>query len=240
METKLVEFDRVRKLYEKYVSWDPTNSQAWIHFAETEEYLQDIERARAIFEIAISQDSLDAPEAVWKRFIDFETALGEFERARDVYERLLEKVQHFKVFTTYASWEVTQANNERDVGVVKGRKIFERANEALKEARSKLEVRKRVEVSGKTRLRLTFIQRTALLQSWRDFELEYGDAEHIKLLDEKMPKRIKKRRRLDDDSFEEYEDWMFPSEDEGTAKKAANILSMAIGQDDSDDSSDDD
>lgn len=38
------------------------NSMTWIKFAELENLLGDVERSRAIFQIAISQTALDMPE----------------------------------------------------------------------------------------------------------------------------------------------------------------------------------
>lgn len=59
--------------------------------------LGDMERARAIYELAVSQPRLDMPELLWKAYIDFETGLGEFDKARGLYERLLERTLHVKV-----------------------------------------------------------------------------------------------------------------------------------------------
>lgn len=59
--------------------------------------LGDVERARAIYELAVGQPRLDMPELLWKAYIDFESGLGEFERARLLYERLLERTLHVKV-----------------------------------------------------------------------------------------------------------------------------------------------
>ncbi|ESQ53915.1 hypothetical protein EUTSA_v10027428mg, partial [Eutrema salsugineum] len=43
------------------------------------------ERARAIFELAISQPALDIPELLWKMYIDFEISERELERTRALY-----------------------------------------------------------------------------------------------------------------------------------------------------------
>ena len=242
-EKTLYEFDRVRKLYERQISWDPTSSQAWINFAQHEENMEDFTRARGIFEIAISQDSLDAPEAVWKYYIDFETDQGEYDKAREVYERLLKQVPHHKVFTSFANWEVAHtgadAGGEAEAGddaIERGRQIFARADKVLKDVASKDEVCS--PLLGSKALILTIPQRAALLQSWQTFELQYGDDEHIDAINGKLPELVKKRRRLDDNSFEEYEDWVFPGDDEGIGR-ATNLLSMAIGGDSDSDSDED-
>jgi crooked neck len=48
----------------------------------------------------------------------------------------------------------------------------------------------------------------------------------LKKVEAQMPSRVKKRRKLDDDSFEEYMDWLFPADNEGEAKMS-NLLAMA-------------
>ena len=54
-------------------------------FAELETILGDPERARAVFELAITQQALDMPEVLWKTYIDFEVELGEIDNARNLY-----------------------------------------------------------------------------------------------------------------------------------------------------------
>lgn len=62
LELQLREFDRCRKLYEKFLEFSPENCTTWIKFAELETILGDIERGRAIYELAIGQPRLDMPE----------------------------------------------------------------------------------------------------------------------------------------------------------------------------------
>ena len=50
-----------------------------------ETILGDPERARAVFELAITQQALDMPEVLWKTYIDFEVELGEIDNARNLY-----------------------------------------------------------------------------------------------------------------------------------------------------------
>lgn len=63
---------RCRILYEKYLEWGPSNAAAWLRYAEFEAALGEAGRARALYELAISQPLLDMPEALWKGYIDFE------------------------------------------------------------------------------------------------------------------------------------------------------------------------
>ncbi|KAH9809501.1 Pre-mRNA-splicing factor clf1, partial [Teratosphaeria destructans] len=111
METRLLEFVRCRTLYEKWIEWDPSVSQSWIHFAELERLLQDPDRARAIFELATQQPVLDMPELLWKAYIDFEEEEAQepddYARPRALYERLLQKTDHVKVWISYAQFEIS-------------------------------------------------------------------------------------------------------------------------------------
>ena len=67
IERQLGNIERVRTVYEKYLEWSPANCTAWCKFAEFEQqYLGEVGRARAIYELAIAQPILDMPEVLWK------------------------------------------------------------------------------------------------------------------------------------------------------------------------------
>ena len=85
--------------------FDPTNSAAWIKYAELETQLADYNRARGIFELGASQTPLSMPELLWKAYIDFEVEEGERARARALYERLAAASGHWKVWVAYAMFE---------------------------------------------------------------------------------------------------------------------------------------
>ncbi|KAG8583775.1 hypothetical protein GDO81_008541 [Engystomops pustulosus] len=88
LELQLREFDRCRKLYEKFLEFAPENCTTWIKFAELETILGDTERARAVYELAIGQPRLDMPE-VWISFAQFELSAGSEDtlaKCRQIYE----------------------------------------------------------------------------------------------------------------------------------------------------------
>ena len=125
LELKLFEFVRCRTLYEKHIEWNPSNCQAWIKFSELERGLDDLERTRAIFELAIQQEQLDMPELLWKAYIDFEEEEGEYERTRQLYERLLDKTDHVKVWISYAHFEINvPEDDEMEVDGVQVSRFF--------------------------------------------------------------------------------------------------------------------
>jgi len=152
LEEKLHEFVRCRTLYEKHIEWNPANCQAWIKFAELERALDDLDRTRAIFELAVRQSALDMPELLWKAYIDFEEEEGEYDHTRALYERLLDKTDHVKVWISYAHFEINvpdegeedeDEDEERPVSEEakkRARKVFERAYKSMKEKDLKEEV----------------------------------------------------------------------------------------------------
>ncbi|KAM5470138.1 NineTeen Complex (NTC) component [Microsporum audouinii] len=218
IERKLFEFSRCRTLFEKQIEWNPSQSESWIKFAELERGLDDVERARAIYELGINQTALDMPELLWKAYIDFEEYEGEYDRTRSLYERLLKKTDHVKVWINYARFEINvpegdeeeDENEERPVSEEaksRARKVFERANRVMKDKDMREE-------------------RVALLNAWKSFEHTHGSPDDISRIEKQMPRKVKKKRKVDDDRFEEYIDYIFPADDESTAM-ISNLLSTA-------------
>ena len=233
MEMQLREFDRCRTLYEKFLENSPTNSYAWISYAGLEKLLDDVDRVRAIYEFAIANpQGLDIPEAVWKAYIDFEVEEGEYDRARALYEKLLDKTDHVKVWISFAEFEVSIPEDEEeeaeeeeaervisDTAKARGRAVFDRAYRRMRERDLKEEVYHKYPNNAN-------IQRVVLLESWKQYELTYGDEKTLAQVEELMPKVVKKRRKLDDGSFEEYFDYLFKDGDEGN-QKMLNLLKKA-------------
>lgn len=238
LELKLFEFGRCRKLYEKQIAWNPANCQAWIKCAELERGLDDLDRARAIFEMAVEQPSLDMPELLWKAYIDFEEEEGEYDRTRQLYERLLEKTGHVKVWISYAHFEINVPDEENEGedeesrpvsedAKRRARQIFQRAYKIMKEKDLKEEVS-----FGLLRFYLRDLsdikQRVALLNAWKSFENTHGSQEDIQKVESQMPRRVKRRRKVEGSQteFEEYMDYVFPADDEHAAKMS-KLLQMA-------------
>ncbi|KAF4770714.1 hypothetical protein N7455_007093 [Penicillium solitum] len=209
MEHRMYEFGRCRTLFEKRLEWNPSNTQVWLEFAELERDLDDAERTRAIYELAIEQSTLDMPELVWKAYIDFEEEENEYERVRQLYERLLQKTDHVKVWLNYARFETSLLFEEGEEeeeeqkpltndAILRSRAVFSRAEKALKD-------------KGQTN------DRVDILNAWQAFEHESGSPEDIEKIDKQMPRRVKKRRKMGDDKYEEYTDFVFPADDQSAA-----------------------
>ncbi|KAI9898961.1 hypothetical protein N3K66_005422 [Trichothecium roseum] len=220
LERRLFEFVRCRTLYEKHIEFNPANCQTWIRFAELERGLDDLDRTRAIFELAVQQAQLDMPELLWKAYIDFEEEEGEYERTRELYERLLDKTDHVKVWISYAHFEINIPEDEEeeregqgededaeapvsDEAKARARKIFSRAHRSLLGKDLKDEC-------------------VTLLNAWLSFERTHGSGADADAVQKHMPRRVKRRRRAEgagagDDDWEEYFDYVFPAEERQSA-----------------------
>ncbi|XP_041325204.1 crooked neck-like protein 1 isoform X2 [Pyrgilauda ruficollis] len=208
LELQLREFDRCRKLYEKFLEFAPENCMSWIKFAELETILGDIDCARAIYELAISQPWLDMPEVLWKSYTDFEMEQEECERARSLYRRLLQRTQRGKVWISLARFELLAGQEER---LQRCQQIYQEANKAMCSCEEKEE-------------------RVMLLESWRSFEDEFGTDATKERIDKLMPEKIKKRRKLQakdgsDAGWEEYCDYIFP--EDTACQPNLKLLAMA-------------
>lgn len=208
LELQLREFDRCRKLYEKYLEFGPENCTTWIKFAELETILGDMDRARAIYELAIGQPRLDMPEVLWKSYIDFEIEQEEYEKTRELYRRLLQRTQHVKVWISYAQFELSLESEDR---LAKCQQIYEEANKAMRNCEEKEE-------------------RLMLLESWRDLEAEFGTDVTQERVRKLLPEKVKKRRKLQaedgsDAGWEEYYDYIFP--EDSANQPNLKLLAMA-------------
>ena len=208
LELQLREFDRCRKLYEKFLEFGPENCTSWIKFAELETILGDVERARAIYELAVSQPRLDMPELLWKSYIDFEIEQEEPERARALYRQLLGRTQHVKVWISFARFEFSAG---KEAGVAACRRVYEEANQSMRKRGEKQE-------------------RLLLLQSWRSFEEEFGTAADKERVDKLMPEKARKRRKVQADdgseaAWEEHYDYIFP--EDAASQPNVKLLAMA-------------
>nr|CAD1834475.1 unnamed protein product [Ananas comosus var. bracteatus] len=181
--------------------------------------LFETERARAVFELAIAQPTLDMPELLWKAYIDFEISEHEYERTRQLYERLLDRTRHLKVWISYAKFEASAgleveeadgkkksenhdaSSHEQQMQCIQRcRAVFERASDYFRANASELKE-----------------ERAMLLEEWLNMESSFGSLGCVNTVQKKLPRKIKRKRAIttEDDTpigFEEYYDYIFPDE----------------------------
>ncbi|KAI0267390.1 pre-mRNA-splicing factor CLF1 [Gloeopeniophorella convolvens] len=230
LEFDLREFDRVRTLYEKYIEFDPTNSAAWIKYAELETQLADYSRARGIFELGVAQTPLSMPELLWKAYIDFEVEEGERARARALYERLAASSGHWKVWVAYAMFEAQEIQLPRDE-----REDEEEDEDGGEEREPKmvegdLAVARLVFQKGYDDLKGRGLknERVALLQVWQTFEEQRGSPDDVAKVEGMMPVQGK-RRYVDEETgqlVEDY-DYIFADDEREANPTSFKFLQMA-------------
>lgn len=64
-----------------------------------------------------------------------------------------------------------------------------------------------------------------LLEAWKSMESEHGTPETLQSIESKMPRVVKKRRKVDGGVWEEYFDYIFP--DDEMDKPNFKLLAMA-------------
>jgi crooked neck len=205
LEMRLGNIDRCRTIYGRFLEVHPQNPKAWNVYVDLEDSVGEMERARALCDLAIKQERLDMPELVWKRYIDLEVSHEELESARKVWLELLHKSSHVRVFVAYTEFEALTCEsmpNCRDA-LEKGVKGFK--------------------ADGRNE------ERAMLLEHWLKLEKEHGDEASQDAVGKRQPKRVKKRRAVPgedgQDAFEEYMDYVFP--DDAPTQQNLKILEMA-------------
>jgi len=213
LERQMGEIDRCRAIYTKWLETMPEHCPAWAGMAELEASVGETERARAVFELGVTQEMLETPESLWKAFIDFECDEGRADNVRALYGRLLQLTGHVRVWIAHALFEVdgddgddANRSDEKPVlergGLQAARDIFQRGYNTLKEQGLKEE-------------------RVLLLNSWRDAEMRTPGG-NVASVEAKLPRKIKMRRAATDEAgagaaggWEEYYDYLFPDDEQG-------------------------
>ncbi|THH23280.1 hypothetical protein EUX98_g7900 [Antrodiella citrinella] len=207
----------------EFDAFDPSNSPAWIKYAELETQLEDFARTRAIFELGVAQVQLSMPELLWKAYVDFETEEGDREKARALYERLIALSGHVKVWISYALFEaepiaVPRAERDEDedeeVPMVEGdadkaRQVFQRGYNDLKSKGLKSE-------------------RVALLEVWKTFEEKNGSEDDAAKVQAMFP-IVSRKRRVDEETGQAVEEWdmVFADDERESNPTTFKFLQMA-------------
>mmetsp|Transcript_49827 Transcript_49827/g.115697 ORF Transcript_49827/g.115697 Transcript_49827/m.115697 type:complete len:679 (-) Transcript_49827:63-2099(-) len=206
LEMRLGNIDRCRKIYAKFLEAHPQNPKAWNVYVDLEDSVGELERARALCNLAVEQERLDMPELVWKRYIDLEVNHDEFDHARAVWLRLLNKSSHVRVYIAYSEFEAQTCES------------MPRCREALERGVKHFKAENRGD------------ERAMLLEHWLKLEKEFGNEASAEAVEKRQPKRVKKRRAVPgetagQEAYEEYMDYVFP--DDKPEQQNLKILEMA-------------
>ncbi|XP_077166467.1 crooked neck-like protein 1 isoform X3 [Paroedura picta] len=208
--------DAVREVYERAIANVPPIQEKrhwkryiylWINYALYEELeAKDPERTRQVYQACV--ELIPHKKVLWKSYIDFEIEQEEYENTRNLYRRLLQRTQHVKVWISFAQFELSAG---KDDSLSRCRQIYEEANKTMRNCEEKEE-------------------RLMLLESWRNFEEEFGTESSKERVEKLMPEKVKKRRKLQaedgsDAGWEEYYDYIFP--EDAANQPNLKLLAMA-------------
>jgi len=161
---------------------------------------------------------MDFPENIWKAYIDFEISIDNFEEARQLFRQLVEQTNHVKVWIGFAKFEIENAGSYKN-----SKTVYQEAYNYFKTEEPELKE-----------------ERLMILESWIAMEKQHGTESSYSDVKAKMPKRVKKRRKIkiiydeqqeeeqnkeDEGGWEEFYDYIFP--DDESQKRNLKILEMA-------------
>jgi len=228
LEIKLKEFDRVRKIYEKYIESFPNNTDVWIQYADLEENLNDIDRSRGILEIGVEQLASEKSVGdIWFKYIDLEVEQRRYEDARKLYARYLDTDKNSTlIWIKMALFELTVPREEQ-------LKEYEKKIEEAGDDDIDFEFDITDEAKSRTRecfeKALTHFktenlknERIVILEAFKKFEEVHGDSVTLSKIEKRQPTVVKKTKTLEDGATQEYFDFVFPDD-----KKMSKFLENA-------------
>ncbi|ODV59862.1 Clf1p [Ascoidea rubescens DSM 1968] len=234
IEIKLKEFDRVRKIYEKFLESYPGLINIWNEYAEFESNLDDIERSRKIYEIAInlprfslssSNTSNNAQlieiKQFWKKYIDFEYEQNQFTKSIELFEKFLANSGYdVKVWIEYANFELTIPTEEQLLQYQNGEDDQDEIEIEITEIQLNNARRIFEEALKYYRDNEMKEKRSIVMEAFKDFEEENGTKESFETLKKRMPMIVRKINKVENKKYsKEYIDYIFPDD----AKKSISL-----------------
>ncbi|KAI0463954.1 hypothetical protein LJB42_002963 [Komagataella kurtzmanii] len=213
MELKLKEFDRVRKLYEKFIETWPMDVSLWMEYAEFENQMDDDERCKAIYEIVTNGSEIlpdEERKEAFSKFIEYLMSTYQYSEARNAYSQFLILFKHDTViWTKKAIFELTipseeqlneyllRANQNEDLEFE-----FEATEESKQRTRKEFE--KALAFAKATNNKS---MRVMLFQAFKEFESVYGTKGSQEEINERFPTVVRRR-----EGDEEVVDYVFPDD----------------------------
>ena len=162
MESLLKEYNRVRIIYQKYVSCIPSDIRGWVKYAEFESQQGEIQLARNIFEEAIESKAIESNDLLWSLYIDFESKVGNIDHVRSLFERSLASCPSLPIWKSRIMFESDVCND-----VDQARALFSQAEQSLSQDRKDILTLREFRVT---------------------FEKEFGDEQSVEQAYNQMPR----------------------------------------------------
>ena len=217
IEKKLAEWDRVRQIYQKWLEYtlvfgQPCNGLVK-EYLEFETSLGETGRCESllqtVFELIKNEDALKSFDQteMFNLAVSFFTEEMKYDKIRKLFRDLVTSNPTTDNWISFALFESTiptatqldqfLKSNDAVLEIEVGQEQMENTRSIFKEADAYFA--KVHDVEG----------RKVVLEGWKQYELANGDERSVTVVQEKLPKRVKKRRTVDGIE-EEYFEWEFP------------------------------
>ncbi|CAH6723664.1 pre-mRNA-splicing factor Clf1p [[Candida] jaroonii] len=238
LEKKLGEWDRIRKIFEKWFELSLIKSSSAIKvlltYVDFEKELGELDRCENLFLLglklvdnSITGEKLTPYDLLYTSFINYYKENFEYDKARSLYEQLISENDDVKVWISFANFESSipnesqlmdfNSNTQTELEVEieetqkeKSRKVFERALNHFKTENKNEE-------------------RLIILQAWKSYEMDLGDNESLSKVEKKFP-TIAKRTKTEDNITKEYLEYVFPEEKPDINKFLQNAKKWAAAK----------
>lgn len=233
LEQKLGEWDRVRKLYEKWLelSLVGENNLSTINtllaYIDFEKNIQEHQRCISLFELGVrlvEDDKIftkvNPLEHMLMQFITYYKEEMRYTEARLLYRKLVERVSTPKVWISFALFESSIPTDSQ-------LKAFEESTE--EEFEFSIDETHRETTRSVFREANDFFKqnnlkedRAVIIEAWKQYEEANGSEESLRDITKMLPV-IVKRRRLIEGEEEEYLDYIFPEDEETKPAKISGL-----------------
>lgn len=233
LEQKLGEWDRVRKLYEKWleISLVGENNLSTINtllaYIDFEKNIQEHQRCISLFALGVQlvEDDkiftkVNPLEYMLMRFITYYKEEMSYAEARLLYRKLVERVSTPKVWISFALFESSiptdsqlkafeeSTGEEFEFSIDEThrentRSVFREANDFFKQNSLKED-------------------RAVIIEAWKQYEEANGSEESLSDINKKLPVIVKRRRFIEGEE-EEYLDYIFPEDEEAKPAKISGL-----------------
>lgn len=224
LEKKLGDWERCRKIYEKWLEIDMKATSTLIEYITFERDLEEHSRAVGLFEIGMELNA----ESIWKPYVSYLQEKTEFAQARQVYRRVIDldlsksavvwiafamfesRIPTEEQLRSYEAGEIETEGDEMEFSITdvqrnNTRRILQEALKALK---------------------LYPEQRIVILEAYKHYEERQGNSETVQEVIKKFPTAVTKRRTDENGLEEEYIEYIFP-EDEQKKPEVSKFLANA-------------
>lgn len=230
LEKKLGEWERCRKLYEKWLESSILSKDVkdksldiLLDSIEFEKLLNDFERVESLYNLGISLSEtheikklgkLETVDQLWISFIEFLKDEFNYAEARNLYEKLIERKDTVRSWVSFAFFESS---------------ILSPVQLKEFEAMGNTELEFSIDETHRENTRNVFRRaihhykelksnenRLIILQEWKNYEATHGSTDSVKSVSDKFPTMVKKRITVNG-TEEEHIEFIFPDDVE-TAK----------------------